>query len=432
MNKLNMIKTSIDNKFPCKNIDIHEFVKLERIPEKTYERILNYFESKYHFKNGEKMQLGNYYVKLDKRFSDSFVAFIKEVLKGKYENISSIEGFKPSIETLIDIEAKGDFTFGSFDMAVTEKGLQNIEFQAVATYPISAAKMNTMVLNSISDSNAFVFAENMNTNWDDFIKFYNKIFQVEGSQEVVLVDREIDKQKTKFEFFATQKELNVPVKIVDIKEILENNDSLYYKNRNDFVKIKALYNRVLITEALYKDNYPEDSDSWKFRFDKKYNDLKYLNHPIKQFEISKRLCPYIEHEYNPNCYELSNTKHLFKQNDLHYKDFVWKHKWGAAGNDLILEPNEEILESLEEKISNYIAQEKIKYKVFTTDDQLDKIVELRFMTAAYGEELIIVPMARIGYVEKTDEGTLNYRIHFSDNNKKGYGFSPVVLYDNIN
>ncbi|SED07020.1 hypothetical protein SAMN04489761_4174 [Tenacibaculum sp. MAR_2009_124] len=425
-----MIKTSIKEKVFSEKININEGVKLERISEATYHRILKYFESEYKFKNGEEMQIGNYYVKLDKRISDSFVLFIEEVLREKYPSISAIPGFMPSKETLSDTEKNEGFTFGSFDMAVTEMGLRNIEFQAVATYPISAAKMNTMVLDSISDSNTFAFADNANTNWDKFIEVYNEIFQVNEKDQVVLVDREVEKQKTKFEFFATKKELNVPIRIVDVKDVFENNNSLYYREENSTVKINAFYNRVLITEALYQDNYPEDLGRWKFRFDKKYKDLKYINHPIKQFDISKRLCPFIKHEYNPNCYELSNTEHLFKQKELSYKDFVWKHKWGAAGNDLILEPNEEVLDGLKEETSNYIAQEKIAYKVFKTDDQLEKIVELRFMTAIHKGQLVIVPMARVGRIEKTKEGSINYKIHFSDNNKKGYGFSPVIISDN--
>ncbi len=425
-----MIETNMKDVVISKKLNINEGIKLKRIPELTYQKILNYFEKRYHFKNGEEMQLGNYYVEIDKRISDSFVLFIKQVLNQEYPELFSIEGFKPSEETLIDIERGKGFSFGSFDMAVTEKGLQNIEFQAVATYPISAARMNTILLDAISDSNAFVFAENMNTKWNDFIKLYSQVFQVDGTNKVVLVDREVEKQKTKFEFFATKEELNVPVNIVDVRDIIENNNSLCYKHGNDFVKINAFYNRVLITEALYKDNYPTNLDRWKFRFDKKYNGLKYINHPIKQFEISKRLCPFIEHEYNPDCFELSNTDHLFKSKELRYQDYVWKHKWGAAGNDLILEPNEQILESLENETSNYIAQKKVEYKVFKTDDELEKIVELRFMTAVHQDKIIIVPMARVGHIEKTKDGTINYKIHFSDNNKEGYGFSPVIIRDN--
>lgn len=403
--------------------------KLKRIPDQVYRRISDYFELNYQFKNGKEMRLGNYYLCLDKKISDSFVAFIKQILESNFSEGVFPEGFKPSNETLSDDERKGNFTFGSFDMAVTEKGLQNIEFQAVATYPISAAKMNTILLDSIAETNAFAFPDDVNMRWNYFIKHYTNIFSSE-SNHVVLVDRRINQQKTKFEFFATSKELDIPLKIIDVKDIFEKNNCLYFKEGEKNNKITTFYNRILITEALYKDNYPYNTNYWKFRFDKKYNDLKYINHPLKQFQISKRLCPYIKHNYNPDCYELSDIKHLFKQGELDYKKFIWKHKWGAAGNDLIFEPNEKELKKIEDKTENYIAQNKIKYKLFKTDDHFEKIVELRFMTGVFKGKLNIVPMARVGHVEKGKGGSLNYKIHFSDNNKMGFGFSPVIIFDN--
>ncbi|HBI39930.1 MAG TPA: hypothetical protein DDY16_03150 [Tenacibaculum sp.] len=408
---------------------LDEVFKLKRIPDQVYRRISDYFELNYQFKNGKEMRLGNYYLCLDKKISDSFVAFIKQILKRNFSEGVFPEGFKPSNETLSDDERKGNFTFGSFDMAVTEKGLQNIEFQAVATYPISAAKMNTILLDSIAETNAFAFPDDANMRWNDFIKHYTNIFSSE-SNHVVLVDRQINQQKTKFEFFATSKELDIPLKIIDVKDIFEKNNCLYFKEGEKNNKITTFYNRILITEALYKDNYPYNTNYWKFRFDQKYNDLKYINHPLKQFQISKRLCPYIKHNYNPDCYELSDVKHLFKQGELDYKKFIWKHKWGAAGNDLIFEPNEKELKKIEDKTENYIAQNKIKYKLFKTDDHFEKIVELRFMTGVFKGKLNIVPMARVGHVEKGKGGSLNYKIHFSDNNKMGFGFSPVIIFDN--
>lgn len=51
------------------------------------------------------------------------------------------------------------------------------------------------------------------------------------------------------------------------------------------------------------------------------------------------------------------------------------------------------------------------------------------MTAVHNNKMIIVPMARLGHVVKSETGNTQYKIHFGHNNKDGYGFSPVVILD---
>jgi len=42
--------------------------------------------------------------------------------------------------------------------------------------------------------------------------------------------------------------------------------------------------------------------------------------------------------------------------------------------------------------------------------------------------MITVPMARVGHITQSAEGVTKFKIHFGDNNKEGYGFSPVVIF----
>lgn len=51
--------------------ELDEAFKLKRIPDQVYRRISDYFELNYQFKNGKEMRLGNYYLCLDKKISDS-------------------------------------------------------------------------------------------------------------------------------------------------------------------------------------------------------------------------------------------------------------------------------------------------------------------------------------------------------------------------
>ena len=408
-------------------------ISLERIPDEIHQEIIDQFARDYHFKNGETMRINNYFVKINRSLSDTFVSFIEHVIEGlsndQFPSMPPPNGFKPNSENLLQSEEEGGFSFGSFDMAVTDEGLQNIEFQAVSTYPVSAAKINHILLKNLPLADAYIFADSPKTTWEDFIKLYSAIIGGGEQDGVLLIDRYVAEQKTNFEFFATQKELNTPIQIGDMKHVFEKDNQLFYAATDDQTpqKVTRLYNRILLAEALFEDDYPNNHTMWQFRFDGNYKSLKFINHPIKQFEVSKRLSPYLNHPSNPTCYELSEVAEAFKTGALNYNDFVWKHKWGAAGHRLILSPSEEILEELTVHWKDYIAQKKVPYQIFKTEDGQEKIIELRFMTAFHNGKTIIVPMARVGQVTKDEAGNTQFKIHFGDNNKEGYGFSPVII-----
>jgi hypothetical protein len=403
------------------------------MPDAIHQEIIEKFARDYHFKNGETMRINNYFVKISRSLSDTFVSFIEHVIEGlsngQFPSISPPDGFKANAQNLLQSEIQENFSFGSFDMAVTNEGLQNIEFQAVSTYPISAAKINHILLEKMPLEDAYIFADSPKTTWDDFVNLYSALIGGEEQDGALLIDRHVAEQKTNFEFFATQKELKTPIQIGDMKHVFEKDNELFYAATDDETpkKITRLYNRILMAEALFEDDYPNDNKMWQFRFDQNYKSLKFINHPTKQFEVSKRLSPYLNHPSNPPCYELSEVAEAFRNGDLNYNDFVWKHKWGAAGHRLILSPSEEILEELRVYWKDYIAQKKVPYKIFKTEDNQEKIIELRFMTAFYNGKTIIIPMARVGQVMQDESGNTQFKIHFGDNNKEGYGFSPVII-----
>lgn len=415
-----------------------EDVFLQRIPDAVYQEMVDTFSEQYHFcngsENGGKMRIANYFVGISARLANSFNQFIatieQEAMDDRLPAFQVPNGFAPQEENLLPTEHGGGFSMGSFDMAVTDKGLRNIESQAVATYPISAALLNRVLLQHLPGADdAFLFADGPQKGWDDFQQVYRKILGGEQGERVVLTDRKVQEQKTNFEFYATKKELGLPVDIVDMEDFFEQDSGLYYTDSaGQPVRITRLYSRVNLPDALFLENYPEGS-AWQFRFDKRYEGLQLVNHPIKQFLVSKRLAPHVEHPLNPTSYELAEVASAFRQGILAYDDYVWKHKWGAAGHRLFLSPSEEVLDKLSDVLGEYIAQKKVDYTTFVTDDGQEKIVELRFMTARHNEQTITVPMARIGHVHRDQAGRKAYKIHFGDNNMAGYGFSPVLIFN---
>ncbi|MGK7942260.1 MAG: hypothetical protein AB4062_19295 [Crocosphaera sp.] len=411
---------------------------LQRISDEIYAESVNFLSHEYNFlngvENGGKMRLANYFVGISQSLADNFIAFIDyvvgEIQNNDFPEITLPKGFASQDKNLTDFEKTNKFSLGSFDMAVTEDGLQSIEFQAIATYPFTAAKLNQFIKNKLNLSNAYIFANNQEETWADFISIYQNIMGGKDKKTIILMDRNLQNQKTNFEFYAMQKELGIPVEIVDVEDIFEQDEMLFYKTvTNENKKIERLYNRVLPSEAIYEDHYPTDF-KWGFRYDKLYQDLKFINHPQKLFEVSKRLLPYLNHPLNPPALELKNVVSEFLNDNLSYLDYVWKHKEGAAGFRLILSPTETILKKLieENTLSDYVVQRKVNYKIFKTDDGLEKIVELRFMTAYTKETTNIIPMARIGHCVQQKDGLIVYKIHFGDNNRLGYGFAPVLIF----
>jgi len=421
------------------SMTVEKNIFIQRIPDEIYAKAVDILAKKYHFlngiENGGKMRLANYFVGVHSRLAEKFIAFIHHVIEqSQNAALSQVivpEGFESAFENLTDFEKTGKFSFASFDMAVTENGLKNIEFQAIATYPFTAVQVNSFIQQALNLKNSTIFAHDKQATWQDFKTLYQTIMGGQNPAPIVLTDRNVPLQKTNFEFYATQTELDLPVEIVDIQDIFEKDHRLFYKTAHHKIeKIARLYNRVLPSEAIYEDHYPF-SEKWRFRYDKPYKNLKFINHPRKLFEVSKRLLPYIQHPFNPPAVELATAASQFLNGALNYRDYVWKHKNGAAGFNLILSPTADILKKLasENCLSNYIAQQKVNYKIFKTDDNLEKVIELRFMTAHSENSINIVPLARIGHYTTDVQGNKIYKIHFGDNNRLGYGLAPVLIFE---
>ena len=428
-----------DNQSPLSinNGNTSDRVFLQSIPEPIYAETVNLLRDEYHFlngaENGGRMRLANYLVGISQSLADEFIAFINNVLVQTQNNdlpeVVLPQGFTSQAKNLTDFEKQNRFSLGSFDMAVTEDSLQSIEFQSLATYPFTVTRINQLIKNKLGLTNASIFAHDRHATWDDFIGIYQDILGGEKIETVSLIDRNLKNQKTNFEFYATQKELGLPVVISDVEDVFERHGMLFEGAANNNRRIERLYNRILPSEAIYEDGYPTTS-TWSLRYDKPYKNLKFINHPQRLFEVSKRLLPYINHPFNPPAFELKDTVSKFLHGSLSYSDYVWKHKEGAAGFSLILSPKEAILQKLikEDKLSDYVVQRKVNYKIFKTNDGLEKIVELRFMTAHTADATSIVPMARIGHCIKQENGSMEYKIHFGDNNRLGYGLAPVMIF----
>ncbi|XOF32756.1 MAG: hypothetical protein ACL93V_12085 [Candidatus Electrothrix sp. YB6] len=406
---------------------------LERIPEPVYQELLETFAAAYGFINGKQLRMAEYFVGLHRSLADDLLSFIEKVTQeirlNRLPLPAAPEGFAPAAENLLPFERKNCFSFAYFDAALTEQGIRIIEFQAFPTHSAVSVAMNNFLYEKLALPDSPLFPNAPNAQPEDFHRLMRQIICGDAENGIVITDRNLAGQKTNFSFYVVQEALGGKADVVDAKEIFERNGRLFYTHPDrGMQQVQRLYNRIVPTEAMVEDNYPADPEALPFRFDSRYRDLTFVNHPCKYLEISKGLLPYITDPLNPPCYELEETADHFFSGAWTCSDFVWKDKWGYAGHTNVLLPDLQLLEQLskDNMLSRYIAQQKIPFEVFRTGDGLEKIVELRFMVVQSEDTQLITPMARIGHVHRTPGCGPVYKVHFGDNNMPGYGFCSVL------
>ena len=183
---------------------------------------------------------------------------------------------------------------------------------------------------------------------------------------VVLLEIEPEKQKTRVDFAATQTLLGIrPVCVTKIKK---RGRQLFYDRDGREVQIERIYNRVIFDELIRK---PELNLPFQFQNDL---DVKWVGHPNWYFRISKHSLPFLKTE---------QTSPAFFADEFpageRIDSYVLKPLYSFAGLGVDLEPTREKLSALKNP-HEWILQKKIQYAEFvpTVDGQKSK-AEIRMM-----------------------------------------------------
>ena len=205
-----------------------------------------------------------------------------------------------------------------------------------------------------------------NLNFDSYIKLFKESLLGDCDPDnVVLLEIEPEKQKTKIDFYLTQEYTGV--KSVCVTEVIKDGKNLFYKCEGKEIRIDRIYNRVIFDELLRKDL------NLKFNFSDEL-DIKWVGHPNWFYKISKFSLPQIKSKYSPDCYYLSDMQTY--PDDL--ENYVLKPLFSFAGSGVIIDINKGILEKISDK-SNYILQKKVNYEpIIQTPDGKAK-AEIRMM-----------------------------------------------------
>jgi hypothetical protein len=187
-----------------------------------------------------------------------------------------------------------------------------------------------------------------------------------ASENVVLLEIEPDKQKTRVDFAATETLLGIrPVCVTKIKK---RGRQLFYDRDGREVRIERIYNRVIFDELIRRPDL-----NLPFRFQDNL-DVTWVGHPNWYFRISKHSLPFLKTEHTSQTFFADEFPI-----DEKIDDYVLKPLYSFAGHGVDMEPTQEKISALKNP-QEWILQRKVDYGAFvpTVNGQKSK-AEMRMM-----------------------------------------------------
>lgn len=166
-------------------------------------------------------------------------------------------------------------------------------------------------------------------------------------ENVVLLEVEPEKQKTRIDFAVTEKLLGI--RTVCATRVIARGGQLFYPEGGREVPIHRIYNRVIFDEVERKGL----DLSHVFHRDL---DVTWVGHPNWYLKISKFSLPFIESRYCPPTHFVSDLQEL--PADL--ENYVLKPLFSFAGLGVEMSPTPERLRSLPDP-EDFILQKKVEY-----------------------------------------------------------------------
>lgn len=198
---------------------------------------------------------------------------------------------------------------------------------------------------------------------DEYVDLLKRTIITDANPEnVVLLEIEPEKQKTRIDFAATERILGI--RSVDVAKVKKRGRELFH----DGIRIERIYNRVIFDELMRR----EDVDL-AFRFQDDL-DVTWVGHPNWYFRISKHSLPFLKTVHTSPAFFADQ----FPPNEKigHY---VLKPLYSFAGLGVDMEPTCEKLEGVTNP-HEWILQQKVQYAEFVpTPDGPKSKAEIRMM-----------------------------------------------------
>jgi hypothetical protein len=167
-------------------------------------------------------------------------------------------------------------------------------------------------------------------------------------ENVILLEVEPEKQKTKVDFYCTQDFLGI--KYVCLTEVIREGRQLFYMRDGVKTPIKRIYNRVIFDELSQRTDL-------KLQFNLLEDvDVEWAGHPNWFFRISKYTLPWLKSRYVPETRFLSD----FTEYPKDLENYVLKPLFSFAGAGVIFNVQQSDIDAVADK-ENYILMKKVEY-----------------------------------------------------------------------
>lgn len=195
-------------------------------------------------------------------------------------------------------------------------------------------------------------------------------------ENVVLLEIEPEKQKTRIDFACTHSFLNV--RPMCLSKVRQRGRQLVYFSGGREVPIHRIYNRVIFDELLRR---PDFKPGFNLRDDRL--DVQWVSHPNWYFRISKHTLPFLKSRYVPDCRFVCDLRGDIPA-DL--ENYVLKPLYSFAGLGVDIAPTREKIAALSNP-AEWLLQRKVAYApIMETPDGPAK-AEVRLILAGDGSEM---------------------------------------------
>lgn len=193
-------------------------------------------------------------------------------------------------------------------------------------------------------------------NLSSFLNGYNKTTYIQLLREiilsnikpenVILLEIEPEKQKTKIDFYCLEKLLGI--KTICLKEINSEKNDLYYFNNDKKIKIERIFNRIVF------DDLKNHDLSNCIDLNQRYN-VEWCPHPNWFYRISKYTLPFLDDPHIPKTYFLNEITQ-----PLNLDEYVLKPLFSYAGMGVKIDVKQEDIDAIPDP-ENWILQQKVNY-----------------------------------------------------------------------
>ena len=203
-------------------------------------------------------------------------------------------------------------------------------------------------------------------------------------ENVILLEIDPEKQKTRIDFAATESLLGIsPVCLTKIKK---RERQLFYERDGREVPIERIYNRVIFDELQRR---PELGISFCFQDDL---DVTWVGHPNWYFRISKHSLPFLKTEHTSPAFFADEFP-----SDEKIENYVLKPLYSFAGLGVDMEPTLAKLGAVKNP-HEWILQKKVDYAAFvpTTDGPYSKAeIRMMFIWPENGQPTLVNNLVRM-------------------------------------